>query len=77
MAANSLAFMDVKPGWLSTAVIPYNLAAGTLSRVATVPHLSNRYCNSRVDCKVPFDDFFVHRRSKSVGQVVSWSVRWS
>ena len=45
MAANSLAFADVPAGFLSTAVVPYDLSAGSVLRTATVAHLSNKYCS--------------------------------
>jgi len=57
-----MAFADVPAGFLSTAVVPYDLSTGSVLRTATVAHLSNEYCSQSAlmsFCKTPFDGFIV------------------
>ncbi len=64
MAANSVTFVHVPAGFFSTAVVPYNLTAGTVLKTATVAHLPNKYCTHfqrkvKDFCTVPCENFIV------------------
>ena len=64
MAANSVTLADVPAGFFSSAVVPYDLSAGTVLKTATVAHLPNKYCTHaqrkvKDYCTVPFENFIV------------------
>ncbi len=60
MAANGLSYVDIPDGFVNTELVPYDLAAGTVYKNATVTHLSNKYCNNLAhehDCLYTFENF--------------------